>query len=125
MREKEANLPEKNDGLGPDVVKEILDYLRTKEGHEAVQGVIAIIDKAAAANRERKIADQQRLIEENTLRLQQDQKYRKLMLWLQFGVFVISIGVVATLLATKKYDPTLAVIIGTLAGYFFGRRSTN
>jgi len=90
------------------------DYLNSKNGHEIAQQVVAILAQIKnvtidAIARERK---------EN---LEFQKRVRREQWIVQLVVFTLSLILVGVLTWVNKSDSAVAVLLGTLVGYFFGR----
>ncbi len=94
----------------------LLDYLQTKEGHEVVSRILSIVEDIKKATIERS-AEQHR----------QDAEFhhRTVRFWLalQGVIFAATLLVAAVLAWHDKRNATVAAFMGTLLGYFLGRRS--
>ena len=80
-----------------------LKYLQSQQGHEVVGRVLTMIEGL-------KKFTESRLHAHSVL----DQ-------WLKFAVIGIIIGAIVVLSVTGKMDATVGTMLGTAAGYFFGR----
>ena len=82
----------------------LIEYLQTEQGHSIADRLVTLYEKK-----------QQQTIEKGY-------KFQTRVLFAQITVFVVTLGVLTFLSYRGKVDPTLALLIGTLVGYFFGKR---
>jgi hypothetical protein len=106
----------------------LLKQLASKEGLESVKTIISLINENKKIATEKHAELTKQNIEKDAELTKQSteltQNNRRLLLILQVVVFAIAVGVIAFLSWKGKLDPSIAILIGTLVGYFFGRRSS-
>lgn len=89
-------------------------YLATPNGHEVAKDVIKLFADFKNAVLDKTLQEKQHLIEY--------QKRAQTWLWfVQIFVFALALGLVGFLTYVGKFDPAIAVLLGTLVGYFFGK----
>ncbi|HEB55773.1 MAG TPA: hypothetical protein ENI98_05600 [Gammaproteobacteria bacterium] len=94
--------------------KDFWGYIQTKRGHEVLKNVLSMLSDV-------KNVATQAMMEEKHARLQADLHYRKFQSIIQLSVYVIGLIVVSFLTYQGKFESGIAVLIGTLVGYFFGK----
>lgn len=80
-----------------------LKYLQSPHGHEIASRVIGLIEDVKKATLDKNYA------------------HAKFNRWMEAGVIVVVIGVVAWLSVVDKLNPTVGVLLGSVVGYFFGK----
>jgi hypothetical protein len=91
------------------------EYLKSPQGHEVASRVLALFEEIKKATLD-KSAEQGRLQAELSHRQGRN------LLVLQEVVFGTVVLAVSGLTYVGKFEPALGVLLGTLVGYFFGRR---
>ena len=82
----------------------LIEYLQSEQGHKIADRLVTLFE-----------SKQKQAIEKGY-------KFQTRVLFAQLIVFVVTLGVLTFLSYRAKVDPTLALLIGTLVGYFFGKR---
>jgi hypothetical protein len=90
--------------VGPAGSELLIEYLQSKQGHKIADRLVTLFE-----------SKQKQAIE-------QGYKFQTRVLFAQLTVFIVTLGVLTFLSYRAKVDPTLALLIGTLVGYFFGKR---
>lgn len=90
------------------------EYLETTNGHEIAQKFLQMLS-------ELKSAATQSMAEEKKANLQAELHYKKFQSIIQLSVFSIGLLVVGGLTYTGKFESGVAVLVGTMVGYFFGK----
>ncbi len=81
----------------------LVDYLKSPQGHEIASRVVGLIEDVKKAT------------------LDKNYSHAKFNRWLEAGVIVVVISVVAALSLGDKLNPTVGVLLGSVVGYFFGK----
>ena len=90
------------------------DYVETKNGHEIAKQVLGMLSDI-------KSAATQAMVEEKKARLEAEIHYKKFQSIIQLSVFTIGLFVVGGLTYVGKFESGIAMLVGTLVGYFFGK----
>lgn len=80
-----------------------IDYLQSPQGHEIASRVVGIIEDVKKAT------------------IDKNYSHAKFNRWVEAGVIVVVVGVVAYLSIIEKLNPTVGILLGSVVGYFFGR----
>ena len=94
IEEKQEEVEKKNEW------SPIVDYLKSAGGHEVISSLVGVF---AAAKKS-------------------DAKHKTYLYVLQGFVFATSIIAASLLTYYDKFNPPMALLFGTMVGYFFGRR---
>lgn len=81
----------------------LIGYLQSPQGHEIASRVVGLIEDVKKATLDKNYA------------------HAKFNRWMEAGVIVVVIGVVAWLSVADKLNPTVGVLLGSVVGYFFGK----
>jgi hypothetical protein len=79
------------------------DYLKTPQGHEVATRVLQIIEDVKKAT------------------IDKSHAHAKFERWLQAGVIMLVVVALVILSVFDKLNPTVAVALGSIVGYFFGK----
>jgi hypothetical protein len=96
----------------------LFDYFQTPHGHEVVTRIVAVIEGI-----------QKTTLESGARQAEMSMTYthrdRKLGRIVQTVVLILVVGAAVFLSYNGRLDATTGVLLGTLAGYFFARRTSN
>lgn len=84
-------------------ISPLIAYLTSPQGHEIASRVVEIIEDVKKAT------------------IDKNYSHAKFNRWLETGVLVIVIAAVVGLSIIDKLNPTVGVLLGSIAGYFFAR----
>jgi hypothetical protein len=90
------------------------DYLASKNGHEITKEIVALV-------REVKNVTIDATAQEKKATLEFQRHVRREQSIVQLVVFALSLALVSGLTYFGKFDSGVAVLLGTLVGYFFGK----
>src|SRR2546428_11483117 len=99
------------DSEGPTLV----EYLKSPEGHDIVGRIVGVVEGIQKATLESGA-------EQAKLNMKYTHRDRVWALAIQTFVLLVVVGTAAGLRFYDKLDSTTGLLLGTLAGYFFGRR---
>ena len=97
--------------------KNFFSYLQSPQGHELASRIVALIEEIKKATLDRSA-------EHSKLNVQLEHRDKRNLLILQSAVFGIAIIAASLLTYCDKFNSTIAILFGTLVGYFFGRKTT-
>jgi len=106
LDEKGQAVVDKNSDWSP-----FIDYLRSPEGHQIASRVVGLIEEIKKAT-----------LDKGAIQFQLDHKQKINLYFLQGAVFAIAIISASTLTYYDKFNSPMALLFGTMVGYFFGRR---
>jgi hypothetical protein len=92
----------------------LFDYLASKKGHEITKEIVSLV-------REVKNVTIDASAQEKKATLEFQRQIRREQSIVQLVVFALSLVLVSVLTYFGKFDSGVAVLLGTLVGYFFGR----
>jgi hypothetical protein len=92
----------------------LFDYLASKNGHEITKEIVALV-------REVKNVTIDASAQEKKATLEFQRQIRREQSIVQLVVFALSLVLVSVLTYFGKFDSGIAVLLGTLVGYFFGK----
>ncbi len=95
----------------PVVPPQLLQYLMSPQGHEILT---KIMDQHVPAFLE-EIKDWRRTLLEKNI------SHAKHNRWMEIGIIVAAIAAIVALSFADKLNPTVAVLMGSIVGYFFGK----
>ena len=84
-------------------ISPFINYLQSPQGHEIASRVVGLIEDVKKAT------------------VDKNYSHAKFNRWMEAGVIVVVIGVVAALSIVDKLNPTVGVLLGSVVGYFFGK----
>jgi len=90
------------------------EYLVTPNGHEVAKDVIKLFADFKNAVLDKTLEEKQHLLE-------YQKRVQTWMWFVQIVVFTLALGLVGFLTYVGKFDPAIAILLGTLVGYFFGK----
>jgi hypothetical protein len=111
MQVGDEDEPEEDDedqGLG------FFEYLDRPNGHEVAKEVVKLFADFKNTVLDKTLQEKQQLLE-------YQQRVQTRMWMVQIFAFVIALAVAGLLAYTGKFDPAVAMLLGTLVGYFFGK----
>lgn len=100
-------------------------YLQSDKGHEIATQVINLIQDVKKSTLDRNAEQSKLEAEQAKLNAELIHKFRRNLLTSQSIVFTVVISATVILTYIGKFDPSIAVLFGTLVGYFFGRRASS
>ena len=106
--DEELEEDEEGQGLG------FFEYLDRPNGHEVAKEVVKLFADFKNTVLDKTLQEKQQL-------LQHQQSVQTRMWVVQIAAFVIALGLAGFLAYYGKFDPAVAVLLGTLVGYFFGK----
>src|SRR3989442_14578960 len=101
---EQAEVSSDDDVSEPTGAELLIEYLQSERGHQIADRLVSLFEKKVSLTAEKTY------------------KFHTQVLLTQVVVFIVTLGVLTFLSYRAKVDPTLALLIGTLVGYFFGRR---
>lgn len=99
---------EEDQGLG------FFEYLDRPNGHEVAKEVVKLFADFKNTVLDKTLQEKQQLLE-------YQQRVQTRMWMVQISAFVIALVAAGLLAYTGKFDPAVAMLLGTLVGYFFGK----
>jgi hypothetical protein len=90
------------------------EYLATPNGHEVAKDVVKLFADFKNAVLDKTLQEKQHLLE-------YQKRVQTWMWFVQILVFTLALGLVGFLTYVGKFDPAIAILLGTLVGYFFGK----
>ncbi len=103
--------------LPPEEGPTLFEYLETPQGHEVATRIVGVFEAIQKATLESGA-------EQAKVRMQYEHRDRRLATVAQGVVFVVAVGVAGFLVYHGRFDPSMGILLGTLVGYFFGRRGS-
>ena len=113
---QEPSTIDEDDGY-EEVPATMWDYLQTDKGHQIADKVVTILADI-------KNTATETISSERASRLSAEISLRKFQHWVQLSVFILAGGLAAVLSFFGKLEPSVAMLLGTMVGYFFGRSKT-
>jgi hypothetical protein len=96
----------------------LFDYLASTNGNEVAKEVLKLLGELKNVTLDASVQEKKHLLE--------FQKQVAREQWIvQLVVFALSLGVVGVLTFVSKFDSAVAILLGTLVGYFFGKGKNN
>lgn len=92
------------------------NYLQSQQGHEIASRIVTLFEEVKKATLDKSV-------EQSKLNIGLTHRVRKYLIILRGSVFAIVIIAASVLTYLGKFDSTLAVLFGTLVGYFFGKKT--
>lgn len=112
LHSKKVEKPLESDDWSP-----FIEYLKSPQGHELASRIVTIIEEVKKATLDRSA-------EQSKLNVEFTHRHRRNLLILQSTVLGVAILAASLLTYYDKFDSTVAILFGTLVGYFFGRKTT-
>jgi len=103
----------------------IHNYLQSEKGHEIAKQVLDLIKDIKRSTLDRNVEQDKANAEQARLREERLHRFYGWVLVSQNIVFALTIVTASILTYMGKFDSTLAVLFGTLVGYFFGRKTSS
>lgn len=113
------------EGLYPSASLLIHNYLQSEKGHEIAKQVLDLIKGIKHSTLDRNVEQDKVNAEQARLRLERVHKYYGWVLFSQNVVFALAIVAASILTYLGKFDSPVAILFGTLVGYFFGRKTSS
>ena len=111
MARKKVEEPEEMDEEYQDsALLPFLDYLHSKRGHELANRILDVIEDLKKAS-----------LDKNTKSAITQFKWVTI---IQVGTVVLAIGTATYLTIQDKFTTTISLFLGTVIGYFFGRKAS-
>jgi hypothetical protein len=102
----------------------IHNYLLSEKGNEIAQLVLDLFKGIKRSTLDRNVEQDKVTAEQNRLQLELLHKHYGRVLTLQTLVFALAIIAATFLTYVGKFESPVAILFGTLVGYFFGRKSS-
>jgi len=116
-KNNEAERQNNAETIEPEEWSPFFDYLQSAQGHELASRIVTLIEEVKKATLDRSA-------EQGKINMELTHRERRNSLILQGVVFGIAIIAASFLTYFDKFNSTIAVLFGTLVGYFFGRKTT-
>ena len=112
------------DFIEPSASVLLYNYLQSERGHEIASTIVKLVEGIKKSTLDR--SAEQSKIDAELSKLKEEHLHsdRQRLLLLQIIVFVIAIIATGFLTYVGKFEPAIAVLFGTLVGYFFGRKTS-
>jgi hypothetical protein len=101
------------------------NYLQSDKGHEIAKQVLELVKDIKRSTLDRNVEQDKANAEQARLREERLHRFYGWVLVSQNIVFALTILTASILTYMGKFDSTLAVLFGTLVGYFFGRKTSS
>jgi hypothetical protein len=101
------------------------NYLQSKNGHEIATQVIGLVKEIKHSTLDRKVEVDKVIAEQTRLQVELMHKHYGRLLTLQTIVFALAIVAASFLTYVGKFESPVAILFGTLVGYFFGRKTSS
>src|ERR1051325_5699870 len=132
--ESEGEVHEDDDSEQPDGEDEIIEpsaslllynYLQSEKGHDIAKQVLEIVKGVKQSTLDRSVEQDKVNAEQAKLRTQLMHEHYGRVLNTQRLVFALTIVATGFLTYFGKFESPVAILFGTLVGYFFGRRTSS
>lgn len=103
----------------------LFNYLQSTNGHEIAKQVVDLIKGVKHSTLDRNVELDKVNAEQSRLQTELMHKHYRRLLTLQTIVFTLAIVAASFLTFVGKFESPVAILFGTLVGYFFGRRTSS
>jgi hypothetical protein len=98
----------------PEDSSNIFDYLKSENGNAIAKQVLTLLGEIKNVTLDSSVQEKKHLLE-------YQRHIARVQWFVQLAVFTVSITLVGVLTYYNRFDPAVAVLLGTLVGYFFGK----
>ncbi len=124
--DEESEQPSDEDEIvNPSASLLLHNYLQSENGHEIAKQVVELIKGIKHSTLDRNVDLDKVNAEQAKLQMELLHKHYGRLLTLQTIVFTLAIVAASILTYVGKFESPVAILFGTLVGYFFGRKTSS
>jgi hypothetical protein len=125
VEDDESEQSDEDEIINPSASLLLHNYLQSENGHEIAKQVVELIKGIKHSTLDRNVELDKVNAEQTRLRVELMHKHYGRLLTLQTIVFALAIVAASILTYVGKFESPVAILFGTLVGYFFGRKTSS
>jgi len=122
---EEPEEPDEDEIINPSASLLIHNYLQSENGHEIAKQVVELIKGIKQSTLDKNVELDKVNAEQARLQMELMHRHYRRLLTLQTVVFTLAIVAASFLTYVGKFESPVAILFGTLVGYFFGRKTSS
>ena len=125
VEDNETEQSDNDEILNPSASLLLHNYLQSANGHEIAKQVVELIKGIKQSTLDRNVEQDKVNAEQTRLRIELSHKHYGRLLTSQIVVFTLAIVSATFLTYIGKFESPVAILLGTLVGYFFGKKTSS